>query len=318
MSAKFGFHSTTDEVLAGVDLHNKRYLITGVSAGLGIETARSLVARGAEVVGAVRNLAKAEAATISVVEAARAGGGRFTLIELDLASLASVRRCADQLLAEGRLFDGVIANAGVMVTPFGFTEDGFETQFGTNHMGHFLLINRLSSLIVEGGRVVSLSSAGHRLSDVDLEDPNFERTAYDPWVAYGRAKTANVLFAVEFDRRHRDRGVRACALMPGAIAETELGRHADVGVFQALLEDMQRAGAPELLYKTVSQGAATSVWAAVVAKPDEIGGRYCEDCAVAPVTDGASVRYGAMAYALDQSRARQLWALSETLVGESF
>ncbi|MGE8046904.1 SDR family NAD(P)-dependent oxidoreductase [Pseudomonas monteilii] len=318
MSTAFGFHSTADEVLADVDLHDKRYLITGVSAGLGLETARSLVAKGAEVVGAVRNLSKAEAATASVREAAQASGGRFTLIELDLASLTSVRRCADHLLAEGKLFDGVIANAGVMVTPFGLTEDGFETQFGTNHLGHFLLINRISGLIVNGGRVVSLSSAGHRLSDVDLEDPNFERTPYDPWVAYGRAKTANVLFAVEFDRRHRERGVRACALMPGAIAETELGRYAEEGVFQALIDDMQRAGAPGLVYKSVPQGAATSVWAAVVAEPDEVGGQYCEDCAVAPVTEGASVRYGAMAYALDASRARQLWALSEALVGESF
>ncbi|WP_440893356.1 SDR family NAD(P)-dependent oxidoreductase [Aeromonas dhakensis] len=318
MTTTFGFESTTDDVLAGVDLRNKRYLITGASAGLGIETARALVAKGAEVVGAVRNLAKAEQATTEVQAVAQANGGKFELVYMDLSSLGSVRACADQLLADGRPFDAIIANAGVMVTPFGHTEDGFETQFGTNHLGHFVLVNRIASLIVDGGRLVNLSSGGHRLGDVDLDDPNFERTAYDPWVAYGRAKTANVLFAVEFDRRHRHRGVRACALMPGAIGETELGRHADEAIFQSLLDDMKRVGAPDLVYKTVPQGAATSVWAAVVADPQEIGGQYCEDCGVAPITEGDSVRYGAKAYALDTERAKQLWSLSEAMVGERY
>lgn len=317
MTKRFGAQSTTDEVLAGIDLRNKRFLVTGVSAGLGVETARALVVRGADVVGAVRDLAKARAATAQVRAAAQAGGGSFELIELDLASLASVRACADRLIADGRRFDAVIANAGVMVTPFGHTEDGFEIQFGTNHLGHFVLVNRIASLIVDGGRLVTLSSAGHRLSDVDLDDPNFERTPYDPWIAYGRAKTANALFAVEFDRRHRGRGVRACALMPGAI-ETELGRHATEEVFQSLRADMKRAGAPRLVYKTIPQGAATSVWAAVVAAADEVGGRYCEDCGVAPITEGGSIRYGALAYALDPERARKLWAMSEAMVGERF
>lgn len=317
MTGRFDAQTTADEALDGKDLRGKRYLITGTSAGLGVETARALVARGADVVGAVRNLAKAEAATAAVRAAADAAGGRFSLIEVDLASLASVRACADKLLADGRMFDTVIANAGVMVTPLGYTVDGFETQFGTNHLGHFVLVNRIASLIVDGGRLVNLSSAGHRLSDVDIDDPNFERTAYDPWVAYGRAKTANVLFAVEFDRRHKHRGVRACALMPGSIA-TELGRYAEEGVFQALLDDMKRVGAPDLVYKTIPQGAATTVWAAVTAQPEEIGGQYCEDCGVAPITEGASVRYGAFAYALDADSARRLWQKSEELVGETF
>lgn len=318
MTKIFNAQSTADEVLRGIDLNGKRFLVTGTSAGLGVETARALVARGAEVVGAVRNLAKAEAATLPVREAAQAGGGSFSLIELDLAALASVRACADRLLADGRGFDAVIANAGVMVTPFGHTQDGFETQFGTNHLGHFVLVNRIASLIVDGGRLVNLSSAGHRLGNVDLQDPNFTHTLYDPWVAYGRAKTANVLFAVEFDRRHRHRGVRATALMPGAIGETELGRYAQEGVFEALLEDMKRSGAPDLTYKTIPQGAATSVWAAVTADANEIGGRYCEDCGVAPITEGASVRYGVMAYALDPENAKKLWSKSEDMVGERF
>src|SRR5713101_6945981 len=186
----FGAISTTDDVLSGVNLKGKRILVTGVSAGLGVETTRSLVAHGAQVVGAARDLNKATAATEQVKKDTAANGGSFKLVELDLANLKSVRACADALLAKGQPFDVVIANAGVMATPFGHTADGFETQFGTNHLGHFVLVNRIAPLVRKGGRLINLASAGHRFSNVDLEDPNFERTPYDPWVAYGRSKTA--------------------------------------------------------------------------------------------------------------------------------
>jgi len=215
-ATRFGATSTTDEVLSGVNLKGKRILVTGVSAGLGVETARSLLAHGAHVVGAARDLKKATAATEQVRKDAAANEGSFELVELDLANLKSVRACADALLAKGQPFDVVIANAGVMATPLGHTADGFETQFGTNHLGHFVLVNRIASLLRDGGRLINLSSAGHRYSNVDLEDPNFERTPYEPFVAYGRSKTANILFALAFDRRHRDRGVRAAAVHPGA------------------------------------------------------------------------------------------------------
>src|SRR6202045_1159354 len=222
MTNSFGATSTTDDVLTGIDLRGKRVLVTGVSAGLGVETARALTARGAHVVGAARDLAKAKRATSGI--AAEAKNGHLELVELDLASLPSVRACADALRANGLPFDAVIANAGVMRTPFGHTADGFETQFGTNHLGHFVLVNRIAALIAPGGRLVNVSSSGHRYSDVDLDDLNFARTPYDPMIAYGRSKTANILFAVEFDRRHKARGVRATALHPGGI-RTELGRH---------------------------------------------------------------------------------------------
>src|SRR5467141_3152475 len=173
-----------------------------------------------------RDLAKAERATAQVRKDSAANGGSFEMVELDLASLKSVRACADKLLAKGEPFDVVIANGGVMATPFGHTADGFETQFGTNHIGHFVLVNRIAPLIRAGGRLINLSSSGHRFSNVNLEDPNFERTPYDPFVAYGRSKTANILFAVAFDRRHRGRGVRAAAVHPGGI-QTELGRYID-------------------------------------------------------------------------------------------
>ena len=322
MTKGFGTTSTTDDVLAGVDLSGKRVLITGVSAGLGVETARALAAHGAQVVGAARDLAKAERAT-NEVRAQAANGGGFEMVELDLASLESVRACADALLADGRPFDAVIANAGVMRTPFGHTADGFETQFGTNHLGHFVLANRIASLIVPGGRLVNVASSGHRYSDVDLDDPNFERTPYDPMIAYGRSKTANILFAVEFDRRHKARGVRAIALHPGGI-QTELDRHMAPGELENLVAQINAqlgaAGQPPFQFKTIPQGAATSVWAAFVAPAEEVGGRYCENSQVSQITDAliSPVSPGVRSYALDPERAKALWARSEELVGERF
>jgi NAD(P)-dependent dehydrogenase (short-subunit alcohol dehydrogenase family) len=320
MNSNFGATSTTDEVLSGVDLGGKRVLVTGASAGLGIETCRALVAHGATVLGAARDLRKAERATDGV-RAAIAGEGSFDLVELDLASLASVRACADRLVADGRPLDIVIANAGVMAPPFGRTADGFETQFGTNHLGHFVLVNRIAPLFRAGGRLVNLASAGHRFADVDLDDPNFDVGAYDPWVGYGRSKTANVLFAVEFDRRHKARGVRATAVHPGGI-RTELSRHMteadEERLIGAINASHKAAGLPPFVYKTIPQGAATSAWAAAVADADAIGGRYCEDCHVAPIQDGEGIRGGVRPYALDGARAKALWAKSEELVGERF
>src|SRR5258707_9295279 len=325
MANVFDATSTTDDVLAGVSLQGKRILVTGVSAGLGIETARALAAHGAQVVGAARDLSKAEAATAHVREAASAGGGSFDLIALDLASLKSVRACADALLAKGAPFDVLIANAGVMATPFGHTTDGFETQFGTNHLGHFVFVNRLAPVIRSGGRLVNLSSAGHRYSNVDLQDPNFERTPYEPFVAYGRSKTANILFAVAFDQRHRGRRVRAAAVHPGGI-QTELSRHMDPNRHQSIIEQLNKQladeGKPPFQYKTIPQGAATSVWTAIVASPEEIGGRYCENCHVGQiVADDATisaVSEGVRSYALDARNAEALWKKSEELVGETF
>jgi NAD(P)-dependent dehydrogenase (short-subunit alcohol dehydrogenase family) len=321
----FGATSTTDEVLSGVNLQGKRIFVTGVSAGLGIETARSLAAHGADVVGAARDLKKAEAATAQVRKDAAAAGGTFELVVLDLASLKSVRASAEELLAKGQFFDLIIANAGVMATPFGHTADGFETQFGTNHLGHFVLVNRIAPLLRNGSRLINLSSAGHRYSNVDLNDPNFERTPYEPFVAYGRSKTANILFTVAFDRRHRGRGVRAAAVHPGVI-ETELARHVDPARLQALIDQITKeriANSKEpFRWKTVPQGAATSVWTAVVAPAEVIGGKYCENCRVGEVVaDSATisgVSEGVRAYALDPNNAEALWKKSEEMVGEKF
>jgi NAD(P)-dependent dehydrogenase (short-subunit alcohol dehydrogenase family) len=325
MATAFGATSTTEDVLSGVNLQGKRILVTGVSAGLGVETARSLAAHGAHVVGAARDLAKAEAATAEVRQAAAAHGGGFGLVALDLASLKSVHACADDLLAKGKPFDVVIANAGVMATPMGHTADGFETQFGTNHLGHFVLINRIAPLMRPGSRLINLSSSGHRFANVDLEDPDFQHTPYEPFVAYGRSKTANILFAVAFDRRHRERGVRAAAVHPGGI-QTELGRHIDQSRIQALVDQINKQlaadGKPPFQWKTIPQGSATSVWAGVVAPADEVGGRYCENCHVGKVvpdeTTITAVSEGVRAYAVDPGNAEALWRKSEAMVGQSF
>ena len=320
MAGPFGAKSTADEVLSGVDLSGKRVLVTGVSAGLGVETARVLAVHGAQVVGAARNLDKAHGAT-EAVRAQAANGGGMELVELDLASLASARACADALLADGRAFDLVIANAGVMATPKGVTADGFETQFGTNHLGHFVFVNRIASLFKPGSRLVNLSSLGHRRSDVDLADPNFEHTPYTEFGAYGRSKTANILFAVEFDRRHKASGIRGAAVHPGGI-QTELGRHMTPEVTQALIASINAASvaadAPAFEWKTIPQGAATTVWAGVVVPANEVGGLYCEDCHVAALNDDPVARWGVRSYAIDADNAKALWAKSEEMVGETF
>ena len=325
MATSFGATSTTDDVLSGVDLKGKRILVTGASAGIGVEAARALAAHGAQVVGAARDLGKAERATAQARKEAVAAGGSLELIELDLANLKSVRAAADALLAKGQPFDVVIANAGVMATPFGHTADGFETQFGTNHLGHFVLVNCIARLIRPGGRLINLSSSGHRFSNVDLVDPNFERTPYEAFVAYGRSKTANILFAVEFDRRHRGRGVRAAAVHPGGI-QTELGRHLGSGQLEGMFEQMNKQlaaeGKPPFHWKTIPQGAATSVWASVVASPEEIGARYCENCHVGRIVADdvpiSPISEGVRGYALDQTNAQALWTRSEEMVGEKF
>jgi NAD(P)-dependent dehydrogenase (short-subunit alcohol dehydrogenase family) len=324
-STTLGATLTTDDVLSGVKLNGKRALVTGVSAGIGVETARSLAAHGAHVVGTARDLKKAEEVTAQVRKEAAANGGKLELIALDLASLKSVRACADALLAKGEPFDVVIANAGVMATPFGHTADGFETQFGTNHLGHFVLVNRIARLIRSGGRLINLSSAGHRYSNVNLEDPNFARIPYEPFVAYGRSKTANILFAVEFDQRHRGNGIRAAAVHPGVI-HTELARHVDPSRIETLIKQMNdqltAEGKGPFQWKTIPQGAATSVWAGVIAPAEEIGGQYCENCHVGKIVPDdvtiSGVSEGVRGYALDPKTAEALWKKSEELVGESF
>jgi NAD(P)-dependent dehydrogenase (short-subunit alcohol dehydrogenase family) len=313
--------STAQDVVEGVDLTGKRALVTGASSGIGRETVRALASRGAHVVAAARDMAKAKDA---IGSAATDGPGTVEFVALDLASLASVAACADGLVERGMAFDLVIANAGIMACPFGLTDDGFETQLATNHLGHFLLVNRIAALIRPGGRLVMLSSSAHRGSDVDLDDPNFTQQPYDPWKAYSRSKTANMLFAVEFDRRHAARGIRACGVHPGRV-DTDLFRHIGEGGLDRLVNMVDKGladrGLPLSFTKTPAQGAATSLWAGVVANADVIGGQFCSDCQVALVDDSAERLTdvtGVRSYALDADNARALWTKSEEWIGQSF
>ena len=317
MTTTYGFETTTDELLEGIDLSGKRVLVTGASAGLGVETARALAAHGAHVIMTARDTAKGERAA-ETVRADASPNAKVELREMDLASLKSVRACADQLLAEGEPLHILFANAGVMACPEGKTEDGFETQFGTNHLGHFVFVNKLVPLLLKGApsRIICLSSSGHRFSDVSLDDPNFEKEPYDPWTAYGRSKTANALFALALDNRLKDRGVRAISVHPGGI-RTELGRHMTPEVMQKMM-DRVKSQPGQYKFKTVPQGAATSIWAGVIADVNEAGGKFCEDCHVAETINDPERMAGVRPYAQDSAHADELWAKSEEWVGEKF
>ena len=312
----FGESSTTDDMLNGLDISGRSYLVTGSSGGLGLETTRSLAAHGAHVVMAARDPEKNRAAAEKIRH--DHPDVDLSLLDLDLGSLAAVRRSADEFMATGRRLDGIVANAGIMATPFALSVDGFESQFAVDHLGHFLFVSMLLPRLAEtaSARVVIVSSAGHRMGDVDLDDLNFERREYDPFVAYGAAKTCNVLHAVGLDRRWADRGVRGLAVHPGGI-RTELGRYMTPEVIGSLMSRMD--GSSGFRWKSIPEGAATQVWALTSPSLEGFGGVYCEDCNVSPVlgVDVESVDGpGVAARAVDPDRADQLWELCEQLVSE--
>jgi NAD(P)-dependent dehydrogenase (short-subunit alcohol dehydrogenase family) len=327
----FGAATTTDEVLAGVDLTGRRVVITGAASGLGFESARALAAHGASVTVLARSQERADGATAAL--ATLVPDASFEAGVVDLADLATVRAFAERYLADHDAIDVLINNAGVMACPFTRTADGFEMQFGTNHLGHFALTALLAPAVLRGDapRVVTLSSAGHSRSDVDLEDPNFATTEYSAWLAYGRSKTANALFARELARRGGPRGVLSFSVHPGAIM-TPLGRH----LTEDLMNEMaaftrQRAanatpdddatGADDnqggLRFKTMEAGAATQVWAATAPELAGHNGAYLADCGLGVLGADPGTN-GFLDYLLDDDHAEALWTLSEELVGLTF
>ena len=239
------------------------------------------------------------------------------VVSVELGSLEQVRSAADDLVASGRRLHGVCANAGVMGTPEGTTVDGFETQFGVNHLGHFVLVGRLLPLLLDGppSRVITVISAGHRIADIDLDDPNWQRRPYDKWDAYGAAKTANILHAVELTRRFADRGLTADAVHPGGI-RTNLGRHFSTADRDRLPDIMRVTG--EAAFKSLGAGAATQVWGLAHPELAGAGGRYLFDCGIGEPYDHPEALGGHAPWALDAERARRLWTLSEELVDERF
>src|SRR5262245_7473982 len=314
---RFDWQTTTDQVLEGVDLTGKVAIVTGASGGLGAETARALAARGAAVTLAARDTKKAEqvAATIR---------GAHPSARVDVRSLAldrpdSVRAFAKGWLAENRALNLLLNNAGVMACPLARTPEGWEQQFATNHLGHFLLTGLLAPALraAGGARVANTSSGGHRFSPVVFEDIHFERRPYDKWASYGQAKSANVLHAVALDRRLVSAGVRAFGVHPGMII-TELGRHLvkeDIEMMQSRAKDRASAGLPS--WKTPPQGAATQCWAVTAPELAGRGALYLEDCQISGTQPPAG-SIGAEAWALDPEAAERLWSVSEETLGEKF
>ena len=314
---RFDKDSTTDQVLEGIDLSGKVAIVTGASGGLGAETARALAARGAAVTLTARDTKKAE----QVAEKIRAAhpGAKLDVRSLSLDRPDGVRAFAKGWLAENRALHLLLNNAGVMACPLARTPEGWEQQFATNHLGHFLLTALLAPALrtAGGARVANTSSAGHRFSGIVFEDIHFERRPYDKWAAYGQAKTANVLHAIELDRRLSGSGVRAFGVHPGMII-TELGRHLgkeDIELMQSRAKERSSAGLAS--WKTPQQGAATQCWAVTAPELAGRGALYLEDCQISGTTPPPG-SLGAEAWALDPEAARRLWTVSEEMLGEKF
>ncbi|MEE4206377.1 MAG: SDR family NAD(P)-dependent oxidoreductase [Erythrobacter sp.] len=310
----YGRDTTTDEVLEGKDLSGLTAFITGGNSGLGQETGRAMAAKGAHVVLAGRDAAKLDEAAAAI--RSDTGSEQVETILCDLGDLASLAACAQEARERLERIDLLMNNAGVMATPFEHTKDGFERQFGTNHLGHFALTAGLMPLVEAGEakRIVNLSSRAHHMAGVDYDDPHFERREYSPWTSYGQSKTANVLFTVELEHRYAGRGIHAYAVHPGGI-DTNLGRHLTPEMGAQLMANIAKSE-PDFAWKTIPQGAATSVWAATSKDVEGRGGVYCEDCHVAEVEDAASK--GVRPYALDPKGAARLWEMSERMTGVSY
>jgi NAD(P)-dependent dehydrogenase (short-subunit alcohol dehydrogenase family) len=312
----YGADTTTDEVIAGIDLSGKLALVTGASAGIGVETVRALASAGAEVVMAVRDTAKGEKAAEQIRESVPAA--QLEIRELDLASLESVRAFGTRFRSEHDSLDLLINNAGVMACPPGQTADGFELQIGTNHLGHFALTAELLPALRKAAaagsdvRIVNLSSRGHMRGGINFDDPHFRSREYDKFEAYGQSKSANILFTVELEKRLAAAGIHSFAVHPGVIA-TELSRHLTRDDFKAMAS---RAPAGALTLKSIPAGAATSVWAATSPDLAGTGGRYLEDVHVAEVANEGRTE-GVAPHAIDTDVAERLWTWSEDQIGQA-
>lgn len=311
---KSPFHakSTALEVVKGVDLSGKYAIVTGGYSGIGVETVRALVAAGAEVLVPARDIAKAK-------EALKEFGAKAAVAAMDLADLDSVRKFARETVAAGRPVHLLINNAGVMACPETRVGPGWELQFATNHIGHFVLTNELTPLLkkANGARVVCLSSTGHKLSPIRWGDIHFTKEPYNKWVAYGQSKTANSLFAVELDARMKADGVRAFAVHPGGI-NTPLQRHLQREEMVAMgwiKENGEPTEQALKMFKTPEEGASTTIWAAVSPMLDGMGGVYCENCDIAKLGGADSPRWAEIApYAVDKAEAERLWRETEAMI----
>jgi NAD(P)-dependent dehydrogenase (short-subunit alcohol dehydrogenase family) len=322
----FASSTTAEDVIKGCDLHGKIAIVTGGYSGIGLETVRTLRSAGAKVIVPARDLKKAESA-LAGIEA--------EIKEMDLIDPSSIDRFAESFIATGQALHLLVNSAGIMACPLTRDARGYESQFATNHLGHFQLTGRLwpALLKANGARVASVSSWGHRRSPIVFDDPNFEHREYDRWDAYGQSKTGNILFALALDSRGKDKGIRAFSLHPGAILATGLQKYVtqeELRAFGVIGEDGEPILDPAKNMKTVPQGAATSVWCAAGPQLDNMGGVYCENCDIAPLVDDATnvnndktrrtpaTFMGVMPYAIDPEAAERLWNLSEKLTDTAY
>ncbi|WP_341955162.1 oxidoreductase [Microbacterium sp. LWH13-1.2] len=308
LSSEFGYRSTAAEVIAGTDLAGKTAIVTGGYSGLGLETVRALADAGVRVIVPARRMDAAQQALDGIAEAEVRGA--------DLGDLDSVAAFTESVRRDGEPIDLVLNVAGIMATPFGHTAQGFESQFGTNHLGHFALVGGVADLLSDHARVISYSSGGHFRSPVRFDDIDFATTPYDPWVAYGQSKTANALFAVGLARRGAERGILAFSVHPGGIM-TELQRHVPR---EELLSRgwIDEDGTPNPRFKTPAEGASTGLWAATATELVERSGAYCEDCSIKGIVapDHSDMTTGGVKeWAIDPEAAERLWALSVSATG---
>jgi NAD(P)-dependent dehydrogenase (short-subunit alcohol dehydrogenase family) len=312
ISTPFGFATTAAEVVDGLDLSGRNVVVTGAASGIGVETARALARAGADVTLVVRDTRAGSRVAQDI--ATSTGNEKVRVAHVDLSDRATGRMFAADW--GDRPLHALVNNAGVMATPLTRTPEGFELQFATNHLGHFALASALHDALAraDGARIVSLSSVGHRRSPVVFDDIQFERRDYDPWLGYGQAKTANVLFAVGVTQRWAGDGILANAVHPGGIM-TNLQRHMGA-------DDIKRRGwvtedgSTPKGFKTPEQGAATSVLLAASPLLEGAGGRYFEDCNEAAVDAAVPPTFGVASYALDPESADRLWDVSVRLLGE--
>lgn len=326
ISSGFGASSTAEDVIKGIDLSGKIAIVTGGYSGLGLETARVLRSAGAKVIVPTRDRNKAAAALADI--------DGIEIEMMDLLDPASIDAFAEKFLASGQPLHILVNSAGIMASPMTRDSRGYESQFATNHLGHFQLVARLWPALrkAHGARVVSVSSWGHHFSPVVFDDPNFEQREYERWGAYGQSKTANILFSVALDKRGQADGVRSFSLHPGSIVGTGLEKHLsneDLLAAGVIDENGQPVLDPTKNLKTVGQGAATSVWCATSPQLDNMGGVYCENCDITALGQDAESEFqldnnstltdsGVMPYAIDPKAADRLWSLSEQLIGLTF
>ena len=315
IASPFGRDTQAPEVIKGIDLTGRTAIVTGGSSGIGIETVRTLASAGARVLMPVRSRAAGEKVAAEIRTST--GNDAIEVHDMDLADYASVRAFADRFVKTGAPLHILINNAGIMATPERRIMGNIESQFGTNHLGHMLLTCRLVPAMAKGARVVALSSVGHRRSPIKFDDPNFEKTKYEKWEAYGQSKTANVLFAIELNRRREPKGINAYAVHPGGIM-TNLQRDMSKEEIKAMGwvddEGNVREG-----FKTSAGGASTAIWCATSPLLAAGGGVYCEDCNIAQAVPADEPTFtGVRPWAIDPDAARRLWPISEKLLGETF